>query len=168
MLHRLALALAAATLTTASIAQACSCIGFASQAEADRAGERVYGAADLIVDATVGDASDRYKAICTRAGRNPDPTTIGQKVSGDRPFAIHRVLKGRAPVAPMLAGRDGEVFAQGCGVMSNSCDVGIASNARTVLVLRKVGARRYAMDGYCSLVAFRNSTRGKALFKLAG
>ena len=168
MLRPIALALAAASLTVASVAAACSCVPYRTQAEADRAGEKVYRAADLIVEATVGDVSARYKAMCHGGSRKPDPATIGQKVSGDRPLTIHRVLKGRAPRTPMLAGNPGEIFAQGCGVMMNSCDVNVPKDSRTILILRKVGAGRYAMESFCALNALRQSTRGQVLFNRAG
>ncbi len=73
------------------------------------------------------------------------------------------VLKGRAQRGTVLAGAPAEVFAQGCGVMTNSCAVGIQSNARTILVLNRAKDGRFEMASYCSLMALRASKRGRAI-----
>ena len=155
---------AALSFTMATGADACSCVLYQSQAEVDRVGETVWKDAALIVEATVGDVSAQYKALCPASGSPPRAGDVGRKASGDRPIIVHRVFKGAVPRNAALAGAQAEVFAQGCAVMTNSCDVGIQSNARTILVLNRVKSGRYEMTPYCSLMALRASKRGQALF----
>ncbi len=156
--------IAAIALTSAGVADACSCVPYHTQAEADRAGEEIWRNATLIVEATVGDTSAAYKALCPAPGTLPSARTIGRTMNADRPFTVHRVFKGRAPARPVLAGAKTEVYAQGCGVMVNSCEVGIETGSRTILVLNRTKDGRFEMMSYCGLMALRQSTRGGALF----
>jgi hypothetical protein len=163
-LRHIALACAGAVVVAASVANACSCIGFPTQAEADAAGERAYRAADLIVDATPGAEPASYSVLCGAAGSKPRPQDVGRSITLDRPLTIHRVLKGKAPKNAVLAGQQVTAYAGGCGIMTNSCDVGIAPGARNVFVLQREKDGRYRMANYCSLVALRQSRRGAQLF----
>ena len=164
MLRIATLLVAGFGLVTGTTADACSCVPYPTQAEADRAGETIYRDADLIVDATVGGVSAAYEAMCPASGGKPRPADIGRSMNADRPITVHRVLKGKSPVAPILAGADTTVYAQSCGVLSNSCEVGIASRARTILVLKRAKGARFEMMSYCALAALSQSTRGRALF----
>lgn len=141
-------------------------MAFATAAEADAEGERIYRSADLIVEATAGDLPERYRSICS-ARSKPRPELIGQRLSSDRPLAVHRVIKGVPPASIMLFDNDAEVFAEGCGIRVNSCEVTIPSGHRTIFVLRRVEGNRYRMESYCALIALRQSARGRALFGAA-
>lgn len=162
MLRVTALSAATLALVWCPVADACSCVPYPTQVAADAAGERVFVAADLIVEATVGPLSTRFIAQCRTPGAVG--RTIGKTISSDRPITVHRVLKGKAPRTPVLVGEPTTVEVNGCSMMSNSCDVGIESGSRTILVLHRVGSARFRMESYCSLMALRHSTRGRALF----
>ena len=164
MLRTAVLLTAALALFATTTAEACSCSPYQTQAEADRAGEKAYRDADLVVDATVGDVSAQYKALCPAPGAKPRATEIGRSMTADRPITIHRVLKGKQPRTPVLAGAETTIFAEGCGVMMNSCDVGIGSSVRTVLVLHRIKDGRFRAMSVCGLMALRQSKRGQTLF----
>ena len=155
-------------LTAAPIAQACGCVGHPTPTAVEAAGERAYAAADLIVDATPAGTPDAYRRICFGPGNLPRPRDYGRKIAMDRPFVIHRVLKGRAPLRPILAAEPAEVTRHGCGILSNSCQVEAPESGRHILILRKVAAGRYKPLSVCEHLALRNSRRGQALFNRDG
>ncbi|MFD1788180.1 hypothetical protein ACFSC3_11405 [Sphingomonas floccifaciens] len=164
MLRPFATITAAATL----VANASTCSGHATRAEADVAGERVYEEADLIVEGTAGPKSDAYRDICFGRDGKPQPGDDGRTVSLDRPFVIHRVLKGRAPERAIMAYEPATASAFGCGILYRDFDEDPPEDLRHVMVLRQTADGRYRPVSSCARVALRNSRRGQVLFKRAG
>lgn len=167
MPHRLAIITAALTSIAAPVANASTCSGHATRAEADAAGERVYAEADLIVEGTVGPKPDAYRDICFGPGGKPRPLDYGRKVSLDRPFVIHRVLKGHRPARPIMAYAPATVSSFGCGILYQDFDEDPPEKVRHVMVLRQTADGRYRPVSGCARVALRNSRAGQALFKRA-
>ncbi len=159
-----ALTSAAIACIVAPVAQACLCAIGSTRAEIEAAGARAYAAADLIVDATVGEVSWRHRTVCG----SPRVFGFGQAISADRPITVHRVFKGRAGSTPVLIGKETSVERFGCVVRDNSCEPTIRSRQRTILVLHREADGRYRALDMCEVEALRNSKAGQALFKRAG
>ncbi|HET9511864.1 MAG TPA: hypothetical protein VFO80_12010 [Sphingomonas sp.] len=100
MLRTLAATGAAIACIAAPVAEACICPWYQTQAEIDADGARALSAADLIVEATVGDVSWWHRTACG----SPGPFGFGQAISADRPITVHRTVKGRAGPSPTLIG----------------------------------------------------------------
>ncbi|MBN2970830.1 hypothetical protein JW805_02205 [Roseomonas aeriglobus] len=156
--------IAAIGCIAAPAAEACLCAIGQTQADIDAQGARAFGAADLIVDATVGDVSWWHRTACG----SPRLFGFGQAISADRAITVHRILKGRTGFAPTLIGRETRVERSGCVVLDNSCDITIRSHRRTILFLHRVAGGRYRALSGCDEQAIRNSRVGQALFKRAG
>lgn len=163
-MRRAAIVFAGVALLFARVAAACSCVIYLSQAEVDRNGEAAYQKADLIVIATPGDASSEHKAMCSPGRSARVPSDVGRTIDDDRPLAVHRVLKGRAPARPVLKGMTKDVVIGGCRVRLTGCDISHPAGKRTLLVLHRLPDGRYESVSLCSLDVLERSARGRALF----
>lgn len=165
---RIAPAILTVALIAPPVAHASTCSGYATRAEADAAGERVYAEADLIVEGTVGPKPKAYREICFGPGGKPRPEDYGRKVSLDRPFVIYRTLKGSPPEQAIMAYEPATVSSYGCGILYRDFDEDPPEKLRHVMVLRRTPDGRFRPVSGCALVALRNSRVGQALFKRAG